>query len=130
VIDQANAPASADDLDRLAAEATEVMPAYGAPASLAGLVRARTRFFGGGCVVEVKPSPPTTSDSGALDAAYSAPLDFYAAYHVPMFATWAICERAALRAATGDRAGAAAMLRPVAERAPGRTWLLDDLARY
>jgi tetratricopeptide (TPR) repeat protein len=129
VIDPALAPAIADDLERLAADATDVEPAYGAPASLAGLVRARARFFGGGCLVDEKPAP-APADVAALDAMYAAPLDFYAAYHVPFFATWAICERAALRAATGDRAGAAMLLRPVAERAPGRTWLVDDVTRY
>jgi len=65
----------------------------------------------------------------AVDA-YAAPVDFFAAYHVPFFATWQVCERAALLAATGDRAGAVALLGPIAARAPNRSWLLDTLARY
>ena len=128
VIDPANADAIAAQLDALAATAVETKPAYGAPASLAALVRARAHFFGGGCVVDPSREPAVT---GAVDeAAYSAPLDFYGAYHIPMFATWALCEHAALLASRGDRAGAAGLLDPVATRAPNRTWLLDALKRY
>ena len=65
---------------------------------------------------------------GRIDpATYDVPIDFYAAYHVPFFATWQACERAAALAARGDRAGAAAVLQPIATRAPGRSWLLDAL---
>jgi hypothetical protein len=63
-------------------------------------------------------------------ASYAVPLDFFAAYHVPFFATWATCERAALLAASGDRAGAAAQLHAVLDKAPGRSWLAKALARY
>ena len=63
-------------------------------------------------------------------AAYGAPLDFYAAYHVPFFATWAVCERAAALAATGDRAGARALLESYARRAPNRAWLVKAAASY
>src|SRR6185312_11355915 len=97
---------------------------YGAPASLARLVRARAKFFGGGCI-----APPEPASGPVDDSAYTAPLDFYAAYHVPFFATYALCERAAVMASKGDRAGARALLEPVAKRVPNRTWLLAALAR-
>jgi tetratricopeptide (TPR) repeat protein len=130
VIDPAHAEDIATQLDALAADATPTRPAYGAPAALATLVRARATFFGGGCVVDPQRPDVATPVGQVDDSAYAAPLDFYAAYHVPFFATWAVCERAALRAAHGDREGAAKLLEPVATRAPDRTWLLDDLARY
>jgi tetratricopeptide (TPR) repeat protein len=125
-LDPSRAGELADQLDALAASASDAMPAYGAPRALAQLLRARGEFFGGACVIATEAARP-----GAVsDASYDVPLDFYAAYHVPFFATWAICERAALRAANGDRAGAAALLAPVAERAPNRRWLMTALARY
>jgi tetratricopeptide (TPR) repeat protein len=109
-------PAAAE-LDGLAREDAP----YGAPASLAALVRAREHFFGGGCVIDPTREPP---GDGAADAsAYALPLDFYAAYHLPFFATWSPCEHAALLAAHGDAAAAAAVLEPIAARAPVRTWL-------
>jgi tetratricopeptide (TPR) repeat protein len=117
--------AALTQLDALAAEASDLHPAYGAPKSLAALLRARESFFGGACI-----APPEPLAQAPDDAAYAVPLDFYAAYHVPFFATWAACERAALLAARGDRAGAAALLRPIATRAPNRGWLLSALARY
>ena len=121
VLDPAHTTQIATQLDALAAEATPTKPAYGAPASLAALVRARATFFGGACVL---PADPTAATANAnLEAAYTAPLDFYAAYHVPFFATWALCERAALKAAAGDKAGAAALLDAAAAKAPNRTWL-------
>lgn len=125
VIDPGRAEEIADKLEELAREAQPTMPAYGIPQSLAALVRARAKFFGGACVLDV-PVPAPTIDEAALDV----PLDFYGAYHVPFFATWSLCERAALRAAKGDRAGAAALLQPVANRAAGRTWLVKALQRY
>ncbi len=130
VIEPSLAAQAASELDALAAAATPARPAYGAPASLAKLVRARARFFGGACLL-----PSTSPEAGALTdpalgVAYAARLDFYAAYHVPYFATWAVCERAALLAANGDRAGAASLVRTVAERAPNRTWLETTLAGY
>lgn len=126
VIDPSRAEEAARELDKLAAEATELKPAYGAPASLAKLVRARTQFFGGGCVIPGELPPAGTVD----EAAYAAPLDFYAAYHLPFFATWAICEHAALYASRNERARAADLLGPVATRAPNRRWLLESLRRY
>ncbi|MBL0219296.1 MAG: hypothetical protein IPQ07_36190 [Myxococcales bacterium] len=75
------------------------------------------------------PGPQAAADP-KLDAAYAAPLDFYAAYHVPFFATWALCERAALKAAAGDRAGAATLLEGVAAKAPNRSWLVEAAKRY
>ena len=124
LVDPAHADAIAAQLDELAAEATPTSPAYGAPASLARLVRARAKFFGGGCI-----AAPETLTGAVEEDAYTAPLDFYAAYHVPFFATYALCEHAALLASKGDRAGAAALLEPAAKRAPNRTWLLAALAR-
>jgi tetratricopeptide (TPR) repeat protein len=111
-------------LDALAAEAVPTKPAYGAPRSLAALVRARATFFAGGCMLDV---PPTGS---ADESAFTMPLDFYAAYHIPFIATWAVCERAALRASKGDKAGAAALIEPVATRSPNRRWLVRALQRY
>ncbi len=128
VIDPVHGDEIAALLDALAAEATETRPPYGAPASLAKLVRARVQFFGAGCVVDPKREPPRT---GTVDEqAYAAPLDFYGAYHLPFFATWAVCEHAALLAARGDTKAAAELLRPVAERAPNRGWLRAALKQY
>ena len=90
--DPAAAESIARELDALAAEATPVRPAYGAPASLASLVRARARFFGGGCIL---PAEPTAADA-SLASAYDVPVDFYAKYHVPFFGAYARCEKAAL----------------------------------
>ena len=125
IIDPEHAEDIAAKLDALAAEATPTKPSYGFPRSLASLVRARARFFGGACIIDAAPATATIEES-ALDV----PLDFYGAYHVPFFATWSTCERAALRRANGDAAGGAALLRPVAERAPNRTWLLTALQHY
>jgi tetratricopeptide (TPR) repeat protein len=132
VIDPERAAEIAGQLDALAAAATDVRPAYGAPRSLAALVRARDVFFGGGCVVDPqrfssdRPRNPGPPD----EAAYAVPLDFFAAYHVPFFATWAVCERAAARARAGDRDGARALLEPYAKRAPNRAWLAQTIATY
>ncbi|MDX2091183.1 MAG: serine/threonine-protein kinase [Kofleriaceae bacterium] len=120
IVDPDAAEKAATALDALAKQATPLVPAYGNPASLAKLVRARARFFGGGCVVE---APLAPAPEAALVEAFAVPVDFYAAYHVPFFATWQVCEHAALLAARGDRSAAAALLRPVTERAPNRDWL-------
>ncbi len=132
IVDPERADAIAAELDALAADASPLHPAYGAPTALAALVRARVHFFGGGCVVDPTARPDAAAPAPDLvdTAAYTAPLDFYAAYHVPFFFSWATCERAAYLAAHGDRAGAATALRPPATRAPGRTWLTTTLARY
>jgi tetratricopeptide (TPR) repeat protein len=121
MLDPANAEAIALQLDALADAATPLRPAYGNPASLAKLLRARVQFFGGACLVAGDGKPP------ANDSAYEVPLDFYVAYHVPFFATWATCERAAIRAANGDKPGARALLEPIAQK---RWWLLATLDRY
>ncbi|MFN0247182.1 MAG: protein kinase domain-containing protein [Kofleriaceae bacterium] len=92
--DPISAESIARELDALAAEATPVRPAYGAPASLASLVRARMQFFGGGCVLP--PAPVATPPEPALIAAYDVPVDFYAKYHLPFFGKYAACEKAAL----------------------------------
>ncbi len=126
----ARAAAIAVQLESLAAAATEARPAYGAPRSLAELLRARAAFFGGACVVDPARPDVRVPDSRPDPAAYAVPLDFYAAYHVPFFATWAACERAAALAATGDRPAARALLEPLAARAPGRTWLERAAAAY
>jgi hypothetical protein len=124
VIDPAHAEEIAQQLDALAAEAVPTKPAYGYPASLAALVRARGKFFGGGCVVDAMPA-------AAIDpSAFHVPLDFPAAYHVPFYATWAVCEEAADLGARGDKSAAARLLEPVATKAPGRTWLTKVLPRY
>ena len=128
VLDPSHAVEIATQLDALAAEAIPTKPAYGAPSSLAALVRARTTFFGGACVLPADPAAATATPK--LDAAYTAPLDFYAAYHVPFFATWALCERAAWKAATGDKAGAAALLDAAAAKAPNRAWLTAMAKQY
>ncbi len=129
IIDPGSAETMAVHLDTLAAEATDLRPAYGAPRSLAALVRTRAKFFGGGCVVSPEPDP--RGDHGALDASvFDLPVDFYAAYHVPYFATWAICEKAAHLAATGKRDEARKLLTSVADRGKNRTWLLTAAERY
>jgi hypothetical protein len=130
VIDPAHAADVAAELDKLAAEAQPTKPAYGAPSALAVLVRARAQFFGGACVIDPARADVATPVGAADDKTYDVPLDFYAAYHVPFFATWAVCERAALLAIRGNRAGAAALLKPIATRAPNRHWLLATLKRY
>jgi tetratricopeptide (TPR) repeat protein len=128
VIDPTHVELAARELDRLAADATPLRPAYGDPAALAVLVRARARFFSGACVASGDRATP--ADAAAVDArTYEVPVDFYAAYHVPFFATWAACERAGLAAARGDRAAATAILAAIAARAR-RAWIEDTLARY
>ncbi len=120
-------------LDGLHPDSDDEPPPYGSPISLRLLVMRATEFLAGGCIVD-----PGREDLQPYRAdhvigppqEYEGAVDFYAAYHVPYFATWAICEEAALLAAQGQRAAAAALLRPVAERAPGRTWLLAALKRY
>ncbi len=116
------------ELDALAAAATPTRPAYGSPSALAALVRAHQRFDGGGCLVpRPPPSPDQAAAAPAIERDLAAPIDFYAAYHVPFFATWAICERAWLAASTGDAARGLSLLQPVATRARGRWWLDDDV---
>jgi serine/threonine protein kinase len=128
VVDPTKASDAATALDGLAAEATDVHPAYGAPASLAKLVRARAKFFGGGCVVDPKTQPAVVGEVD--EAAYTAPLDFYGAYHVPLFATWAVCEHAAWLSSQGDRGGAGKLLKLATKRVPNRGWLLQGLRHY
>lgn len=133
VIDRTRAAEIAGALDALAAEATELRPAYGAPASLAALVRARAAFFGGGCVVDPARADLATPavDPAALDvSSYVGELDFYAAYHVPFFATWAACEYAAVLAARGQRAEAIERLTDIASRAPHRDWIRNAIKSY
>lgn len=124
IVEPSRAEEVAIQLDRLASESMPTKPAYGFPRSLATLVRARAKFFGGGCVTNAEPT-------GDIEpATYHVPLDFYATYHVPFFVTWASCEEAAALAARGDTARAVTVLEPIATKAPGRTWLRKALARY
>ncbi len=125
--DDPRVAAAIGELDALAAAATPTRPAYGAPASLAALLRARQRFTADGCL-RSRPSPRDAHDATKLDRDLAGPIDFYASYHVPFFSTWAICERAWLAFAVGDVPGARSLLRSVVSRAPGRWWLDDDLA--
>ncbi len=127
VVDPANAEPIAAQLDELAAAATPTAPAYGSPHSLAALVRARAAFFGGGCVV----TGTGFSDRSKLDeAVYALPVDFFAAYHVPFFATWQLCEFAAVLAAEGNRDLAAATLRGSPDHSASRPWIAKTLQRY
>jgi tetratricopeptide (TPR) repeat protein len=130
VIDPTQADAIATELDTLASEAMPTKSAYGAPSSLAALVRARTQFFGGACVIDPARADVVTPLGTINDKAYDVPLDFYATYHVPFFATWSVCELAALRAVRGDKAGARVLLEAIAKRAPNRTWIVSALLRY
>jgi len=130
VVDPARAGEAAGQLEALAAAATEARPPFGAPGALAALVRARAAFFGGACVVDPA-RPDVRIPDGVPDPdAYSVPVDFFAAYHVPFFATWAVCERAAALAKVGDRAGARALLEGYATRAPNRAWLVKAAESY
>jgi tetratricopeptide (TPR) repeat protein len=131
VLDPTRADELAAALDGLATAATPTRPAYGDPAALAALVRARAGFFGGGCVGRrrpgwVPPAAPAEDAVATLERALAQPLDFYGAYHVPFFATWALCEQAALARALGERDRARALLAPARTRAPGRWWLADE----
>jgi serine/threonine protein kinase len=129
VVDPSRVDIVEQELARLAADASAARPAYGSPTSLARLVRARARFFGGACVVD--PKRPDVATTGAADPAdYDVPLDFYAAYHVPFFATWAVCEHAAALASRGDARAAVDLLEQVAARAPDRTWIETAIKRY
>ena len=91
VVDVTKVDAAVSGLDQLAAAATATKLADGTPASLATLLRARKRFFGGACVGKGEGSP-----AGIDKAVYSVRPDFYGAYHVPLFATYEVCEHAAL----------------------------------
>ena len=115
---------AAQELRTLDAEATPLKPPYGAPASLAKLLSARARFFGGACVAKSEGSP-----NGIDEDVYSVRLDFYGAYHVPLFATYELCERAALLAARGKVDDARVLLDVAAKKAQGRTWLTEASRR-
>jgi len=105
-------------LEQLAADATPTKPAYGAPASLAKLLSVAQQFASGGCVL-----PPGPQNAAGIDEhVYDVKVDFYGAYHVPFFATYAVCEHAALLQARHD-SQAAALLDAVKQKAPGRSWL-------
>ncbi len=122
VLDPAMADPAIKELEVLATTTPELRPPYGAPRALASLILTRHAFWSGACVIPVP--PPGPPPAGIDEAVYDVPVDFYAAYHVPFFATWQVCERAGLRAAKGDAAGAKALLGEVAGRAPGRAWLM------
>ena len=107
-------------LEQLAADATPTRPAYGSPASLAKLVAVAQQFEAGGCVL---PPQPVGQPEGIDERVYDVKADFYGAYHVPFFATYAVCEHAALLQARGDTQGAQQVLDAVRKKAPGRAWL-------
>jgi hypothetical protein len=112
-------PQVSAQLEQLAAEATPTKPAYGAPASLAKLAGVARQFAAGGCVLPVG----AQHADGVDEHVYDVKLDFYGAYHVPFFATYAVCEHAALLKARGDAAAAEQLLDTVRKKAPGRAWL-------
>lgn len=112
-------PRVIEQLEQLAAAATPTKPAYGSPASLAKLVAVAHQFEAGGCVL---PAGPQHAE-GVDEHVYDVKLDFYGTYHVPFFATYAVCEHAALLKARGDAQGAEQLLDSVRNKAPGRAWL-------
>src|SRR5690606_14212990 len=61
------------ELDALAAAATPTRPAYGAPASLAAILRARQRFAGGGCLGPRTP-PAAELDAPAIERDLAGPI--------------------------------------------------------
>jgi serine/threonine protein kinase/tetratricopeptide (TPR) repeat protein len=130
VIEPERAGELAAQLETLAGDATESRPAHGAPGTLAALVRARATFFGGACVVDPRRPDVRVASPQPDPTAYAGTVDFFAAYHVPFFATWAACERAAALAAIGDRAGARTVIESYTRRAPNRTWLLKAAETY
>jgi hypothetical protein len=73
--------------------------------------------------------PPTPAEQAELERLLADGRDFYAAYHIPFFNTYPVCERAALARAAGDPRRAADILAATAETHPGRGPLLLELAR-
>ncbi|MCW5800878.1 MAG: protein kinase [Deltaproteobacteria bacterium] len=128
VVDPRRGEEAAKLLDALAAEASDPRPAYGSPASLARLVRARLAFFGGACLVDpARPDVAPLHPSDVSEEAFTQDVDFYGAYHVPFFASWALCERAALLASHGQRLAAKALLERAIARGAHRTWLANAM---
>jgi serine/threonine protein kinase/tetratricopeptide (TPR) repeat protein len=125
IIEPERAEEIALHLDSLSTAAMPTLPAYGAPASLAALLRARAKFFGGACLVAEASGEPAAVD----ESVYEAQLDFYAAYHVPFFATWSLCELAMSKAMKGDRAKAIEMLRAASAHGTSRHWLDSTVKR-
>ncbi|MCB9559564.1 MAG: protein kinase [Kofleriaceae bacterium] len=66
VVDPAATAAAITALDGLAGAATDLAPAYGDPASLAGLLRAHQVFDGGGCL---RPGTPLAAPAAPADDA-------------------------------------------------------------
>jgi len=117
------------ELDVLASEGSDVDPPYGFPAALAGLLRARQRFYGGGCILAPPADRPAPDKPDEVRRWLDAGRDFYASYHVPFFSTWSTCERAALELALGRAADARAVLEPSASAArPHILLLLAEIA--
>jgi tetratricopeptide (TPR) repeat protein len=122
LVDDGAIEVAAAELDRLAEGGTPVAPAYGFPANLAQLLRAKQQFYGGGCVLPPRPGPaPSPAAARDLAARLAAGRDFYAEYHLPYFSIYARCERAALLAATGDLATALTELESHLARTRGPT---------
>jgi len=117
------------ELDGLAAAGTDVAPPYGFPAALAGLLRARQRFYGGGCILTAPADRPAPEAPDEVRRWLNAGRDFYASYHLPFFSTWSTCERATLELALGRAEEARAILEPSASAArPHILLLLAEIA--
>jgi len=130
LVDRERIPDILVNLDALATAGTAKDPAYGFPANLARLLRARAIFDGGGCLAPAGAGvAPTEEQTTEIKALLDDSRDFYASYHVPFFASWALCERAALARALGNSDAAAQLLETVTMTRHGRGLLLLDLAR-
>ena len=124
-IDPDRAEPAARELDRLAADATPLHPAYGAPASLAALLRARVQFFGGACIAAAD-----RDDAAHVDpAAYDSAARLLRRLSPPVLRDLGGVRARRAAARRGDRAAAAAVLAPIAARAH-RPWLDAALAGY
>jgi tetratricopeptide (TPR) repeat protein len=117
-------------LDALSSRGTLLKPAYGFPGNLARLLRARVLFDGGGCVREPAAAAVTPATAERVRALLEDADDFYASYHIPFFATYAECERAALLAASGKPGDAAAKLRALVDGRGGFDLVKRQLERY
>ncbi len=115
------------ELERLEAAGTDITPPYGFPDHLANLLRARQLFFGGGCLAAVaeEAAPAHPAEVARLLASSG---DFYAAYHLPFFSTYALCEQSALARSVADPARAQSLTAPFATR-PGHRLVQLEHAR-
>ena len=125
----------AGELEAMAQAGSPLDPAYGSPASLARLLRARQRFTGGGCLTHGVARPasaavPRPDDKVAAEVRVllDGMPDFFAAYHVPYFQVYALCEKAMLASVLGDSESSARMLEDRARISPARGLLLIQAA--